>query len=173
MSDAGVGDRKQALRRWSRRAHKITGWSGSTELAAALVLLVCRVDGRDGSHEVPCFKGRLPLGYSRFGDARPRPSPNREWRLYGSKGNARSREELRTTSAPPPPTGGYQTGTSVPTPRHARRQRRGRTIGHYWRSLPFDAPGIRLSLDRTQEVGGSSPPSSICRTPAKSGVLSS
>jgi len=58
-----------------RLRRKITGWSGSPELAAALVLLVCRVDGRADSHEVPCFKGRLPLGYS--GVEAPRVERNR------------------------------------------------------------------------------------------------
>jgi hypothetical protein len=69
------------------RAHNVTGRSGSPQVAAGLVRPVCQVDGRDGSHNVPRFEGRLPRGYSRFGDARPRPSPNREWRISGSRGS--------------------------------------------------------------------------------------
>jgi hypothetical protein len=72
-----------------RVAHNITERSGSPQVAAGagLVRPVCQVDGRDSSHDVPRFKGRLPRGYSRFGDARPKPSPNREWRIFGSRGS--------------------------------------------------------------------------------------
>jgi hypothetical protein len=79
-------------------------WSGSraqdhlvariAERAEGLVRLVCQVDGRDGSHDVLVLQGSAPAGYSRFGDGRPRPLPNREWMIPGSRGIARSREEL-------------------------------------------------------------------------------
>ena len=99
-----------------------------------------------------CFQGRLRRGYSRFGDARPRPSPNREWMLSGSsshtnRGKPTNGSQPTASARLPVVTSlaaegrrGYQTGTCIGAGPHLERPARIGITRDDGRSAPYDVP---------------------------------
>jgi hypothetical protein len=81
-------------------------------------------------------------------------------RSPGSRRSHNQEEESRTTPLPARERG-YQTGTSVPAQPYVHRRRPSESPIVTGDRPPINASQTRSTLDRTQEVAGSSPASSI------------